>query len=152
MVRALWKIPTEGSGRFRFGIINYKRKAINFRVWNTLDWLGEDRRLLDLFHGSVFPIDALVLHLFTLRSRTQGDGFEREKRQWCYHSHRYQVKQLTRNTDWPISCRSDRDVVFNHEQWFEKIVHFYQAPIVRFFYYIVIWRWWKILDRKEFCV
>jgi hypothetical protein len=49
-----------------------------------------------------------------------------------------------------FSWRSDRDIAFNHQRWFDKIVHFYQAPIVRFFYHIVIWSNWMLTHEESF--
>ncbi|CAF3943375.1 unnamed protein product [Rotaria sordida] len=94
-----------------FGYINYKRKAINFRIF-----------LCSLF----FPL--LPIFCFTL------PYIEKHKNITVSTRDRSRINQLNTTHNAPESVQYKRK---NNISWLDKIRYFYQAPIVRFYYYTI---------------
>ncbi|CAF4050025.1 unnamed protein product [Rotaria sordida] len=96
-----------------FGCINYKRTAINFRVF-----------LCSLFFP-LFPIFCIFLPYTQERKKMIRSTQSQSK-----------VSQWTKMYHFIESVQQEEK---NYVSWYDKIKYFYEAPIVRFYYYMIFY-------------
>ncbi|CAF4934917.1 unnamed protein product [Rotaria sp. Silwood1] len=96
-----------------FGCINYKRTAINFRVF-----------LCSLFFP-LFPIFCIFLPYTQKRKKMRRSTQNQSK-----------ISQWTEMNHFIGSVQQEEK---EYVSWYDKIKYFYEAPIVRFYYYTIFY-------------